>query len=94
MCRAGPDLPRPIGRERAEDLYERARALPPKARTAFLAEACESDHRLEAELGSLLTHAESTERLFAGLAGVVTSPALKGDANGGSRTRTPFGTGS
>ncbi len=34
-----------IGRNRAEELYERARALRPEARAAFLAEACRGDPR-------------------------------------------------
>ena len=59
-----------------EELYERARALKPEARAAFLAEACGDDPRLEAELGSLLAHAAPAEAFFAALAETVVSPAL------------------
>ena len=62
--------------ERAEALFERARALPPEARAAFLEQACAGDDRLAAELRSLLEHAEPAEAFFAGLAEIVASPVL------------------
>jgi serine/threonine protein kinase/class 3 adenylate cyclase len=71
----GIDPPGPTSR-RAEELFQQARALLPSARRAFLAEACQSDPRLEAELVSLLAHAEPAERLFAALAGGTVSPAI------------------
>ncbi len=57
-----------------EELYERARAMSPAARAAFLAEACRSEPTVAAELRSLLAHAEPGEAFFAGLAGAVASP--------------------
>ena len=62
--------------ERSEALYERARALPPEARSAFLERACAGDDRLNGELRSLLEHAEPAEAFFAGLAETVATPAL------------------
>jgi len=53
--------------ERAEALYEQARALRPAARAAFLEQACEGDDRLANELRSLLEHAEPAEAFFSGL---------------------------
>lgn len=53
--------------ERAEALYEQARALPPAARAAFLEQACQGDDRLTNELRSLLEHAEPAEAFFSGL---------------------------
>ncbi|HUQ15456.1 MAG TPA: protein kinase [Gemmatimonadales bacterium] len=76
MSGRGPGLTESIGRNGMEELYERARALKPEARAAFLAEACGGDRRLEAELGSLLAYAEPAEGFFAALAGTVVSPAL------------------
>jgi class 3 adenylate cyclase len=82
----------PTSRRQAEELYEQARALPPDARAAFLAEACQGDRRLEAELGSLLAHAEPAERLFAELAGGAVSPAV-GQEIGHYRLLGPLGSG-
>jgi eukaryotic-like serine/threonine-protein kinase len=73
---SGPGLTESIGRNGMEELYERARALKPEARAAFLAEACRGDPQLEAELASLLAHAEPAEAFFARLAETVVSPAL------------------
>ncbi len=62
--------------ERVETLYEQARALPPDARYAFLTQACAGDDRLEAELRSLLEHAEGAEAFFTDLAETVVTPSL------------------
>ncbi len=62
--------------DRLEALYERARAMSPEARVAFLAEACGGDSRLERELNSLLAHAEPAAAFFAGLAEAIVSPAI------------------
>ena len=62
--------------ERAEALFERARALSPEARAAFLEQACAGDDRLAGELRSLLEHAEPAEAFFAGLAETVAISAL------------------
>ncbi len=70
----GPGLPVPIGRDRVEELYERALELNPEARAAFLAEACRGDPQLEVDLASLVAHAEAAEAFFAGLAETVVSP--------------------
>ena len=59
-----------------EELYERARAMKPEARSAFLAEACRGDSHLEAELGSLLAHAEPAESFFGALSEAISSPAV------------------
>jgi tetratricopeptide (TPR) repeat protein len=61
--------------ERLETLYERARALSPDARSAFLAEACAGDARLEAELRSLLEQAQPAEAFFADLAETLATPS-------------------
>ena len=74
VSRAAPALPVPIGRDGVEELYERARGLKPEARAEFLAEACRGDPGIEAELASLLAHAEAAEAFFAGLAEAVVSP--------------------
>ena len=62
--------------DRLEELYERARGMPPEVRASFLAEACGGDSLLERELTSLLGHAEPAESFFAGLAATVVSPAV------------------
>ena len=62
--------------DRLEALYERALAMSPEARVAFLAEACGGDSRLERELNSLLAHAEPAAAFFAGLAEAIVSPAI------------------
>lgn len=48
----------------AERLYDRARALPPEERAAFLDEACRDDPELRDELLSLLDQAEDAEAFF------------------------------
>ena len=53
--------------EETERLYERARALPPEARAAFVADACRGDPRARDELASLLEHAEAGEEFFEAL---------------------------
>jgi serine/threonine-protein kinase len=57
-----------------EALYEGARALPPEARAAFLEQACAGHRRLEAELRSLVEHAEPAEAFFSDLAETVVTP--------------------
>lgn len=61
--------------DRTEELYAKARALPPGERELFLAENCQGDAELEAELGSLLEWADSGEAFFAELSQAVSSPA-------------------
>jgi len=58
-----------------ERLYELARALPPEARAAFVAEACGDDSRMRDELTFLLEHAESGEEFFEFLGAAVFSPS-------------------
>jgi serine/threonine-protein kinase len=59
-----------------EELYERARAMLPEERSAFLNEACQDDPRMARELRSLLEHGDAAEAFFEKLAGAVTSPAI------------------
>ncbi len=78
--------------ERAEALYEQARALPPAARAALLEQACEGDDRLAKELRSLLEHAEPAEAFFSGLTETIaTLPA--GHSVGHYRLLGVLGTG-
>lgn len=51
-------------RREAERLYERARALPPEERAAFLDDACRDDPRLCEELRSLVDEADRAEAFF------------------------------
>lgn len=61
--------------DQVEELYERALALNPEARAAFLREACAGNSVLEQELQSLVGHGSSAESLFANLATAVSTPA-------------------
>ncbi len=65
--------------EEAERLYERARALDPEARAAFVEEACRGDPRLRDELASLLGQAEAAEAFFDLLSDAVFSTPLATD---------------
>lgn len=60
----------------AEDLYERARALHPEARRAFLQDACHDDPQLREELFSLLEQAEAAEGFFERLSDAVFPPSV------------------
>lgn len=62
--------------DRFDELYERACAMDPEARAAFLAEACGGDSSLERELSSLLAHQEQAEVFFATLASAIVPPAV------------------
>jgi tetratricopeptide (TPR) repeat protein len=54
----------PADQERLGELFERALALPPDARAAFLDEACGAEHELKSELLALLAvHARAPDRL-------------------------------
>ncbi len=57
--------------EEAERLYERARALEPGTRGAFVEAACRGDPRLREELVSLLEQAEAAEEFFDLLGGAI-----------------------
>src|SRR5262245_5352877 len=57
-------------------LLERALAVPPRARAAFLDEACEGDEGLHEELSSLLVAHDEGSGFFERLASQVVSPAL------------------
>ena len=59
--------------DEAERLFERALALKPDDRTAFVEEACRGDPRLHDELMSLLGQAEAAERFFNRLSDAVFS---------------------
>ena len=61
--------------DETEQLFERALALPPNERAAFVAEACGGDPRLRDELASLLENAEAGEEFFEILGGAVFSPS-------------------
>jgi hypothetical protein len=52
---------RPDDWSRVKDLFAHARALPPGARAAYLAEACGGDESLRHEVGSLLASDERAE---------------------------------
>jgi tetratricopeptide (TPR) repeat protein len=54
----------PDRRERAELLYEQARALPPESRAPFVEGACREDPELTEELVALLANAEDAEVFF------------------------------
>jgi serine/threonine-protein kinase len=60
----------------AEDLYERARALHPEARPAFLRDTCHDDPQLGEELFSLLEQAEAAEGFFERLSDAVFPPSV------------------
>ena len=72
------DMDHPDGgrSERFDELYDRARALEPEARAAFLADACGGDAALERELGSLLVHQERAEAFFTNLAETAVPPVV------------------
>src|SRR5262245_65755142 len=57
-------------------LLERAIAVPPLARVAFLDEVCEGDEGLREELSSLLVAHDEGSGFFERLASQVVSPAL------------------
>ncbi|HEX6103986.1 MAG TPA: protein kinase [Gemmatimonadales bacterium] len=76
MTGSGGGGPEPIDRDTMEVLFERARAMQPEARAAFLAEACRGDRRIQRELDSLLAHAAEAEGFFARLAGSLVSPTV------------------
>ncbi|HET9334580.1 MAG TPA: hypothetical protein VFQ21_13480, partial [Gemmatimonadota bacterium] len=62
--------------EEAERLYERARALDPRARAAFVETACRGDPKLYEDLVSLLGEAEAAEEFFDSLGHSVFSAPL------------------
>ncbi len=68
--------------EETERLYERALALPPDARMAFVRDACATKPALADQLISLLAHADAAERFFDQLGGAVRSavPAIEGES--------------
>lgn len=81
-------------RERAERLFEELRFLEPAARAARIHEACAGDAALEAELQSLLVHADAAERFFELLGEVVIAPELtRGVIGGRYEIRTCIGMG-
>src|ERR1039458_9168267 len=55
--------------QRVEEIFHRAVELGPKARSAFLDEACAADQSLRREVESLLAHESEDGTTFAGLAG-------------------------
>ena len=65
----------------AEALYERARALHPDARGAFLHDACHADPHLREELVSLLEQAEAAEGFFERLSKAVFPPSVSDAPN-------------
>jgi serine/threonine protein kinase/Tfp pilus assembly protein PilF len=69
------DAAHPADQERLGELFERALALPPDARAAFLDEACGAEHELKSELLALLAvHARAPdclERMAEGILPVV-----------------------
>jgi serine/threonine-protein kinase len=67
--------------EDAESLFERARALPPDERGAFLDDVCGHDPPLREQLASLLAHAERADAFFEALSGAVFP---SGGSSGGS----------
>jgi TolB-like protein len=69
--------------EEVERLYERARALEPGTRAAFVEEACRGDPRLHEELTSLLEKAEAAEEFFDCLGGAVFSAPFSTDREKG-----------
>jgi len=68
--------------EHAEQLYEKARALPREAQEAFIRNACRADSRLRDELLSLLAEAEAAEDFF-GLLGDAAAEVLSFITGGG-----------
>jgi serine/threonine-protein kinase len=65
--------------DRAELLYEEARAVPAGERARFIADACGDDDTLREELEGLLGHADAAEGLFERLAGVVSGKPVVAD---------------
>jgi len=51
--------------KRIEELFHAARALPPDAHLAFLADACPDDHAMQHEVGVLLKDSASDDGFFA-----------------------------
>ncbi len=68
-------------RPEAERLYERARALHPEARPAFLQDACHGDPQLREELVSLLEQAEAAEGFFERLTSAVFPASVSDSPN-------------
>lgn len=64
-------------RDRAELLFEQARALPAAERARFIERACHADDALRDELTELLAHADAAERFFARLSLLVTQPKVE-----------------
>jgi WD40 repeat protein/predicted Ser/Thr protein kinase len=74
-------------RDRVQDLFDRAVALPQEERTAFLDAACADDHRLRTEVQSLLVY----DALFpesGGDVGILKSPIVPVPAPATSRTES------
>src|SRR5262245_50274029 len=70
----------PERRERVWDLFDRAAALPPDERAAFLDGACGGDAEIRAEVESLLAHdVESTTEHGGG--NILRSPLVRGRRN-------------
>lgn len=70
--------------EEAERLYEKARALPPKARAGFIRRTCRGDPELREELLSLLERAEAAEEFFGLLGDAVVTGSFWASATGGA----------
>ena len=85
-------VPEETNHDRLEELFERALAISPDARAAFVADACGGDLLLERELLSLLAHSEPAEAFFAGLAESIVSPSI-GHHVGHYRLDSILGTG-
>ncbi len=74
-------MSREAERQEAERLYERARALPPESRTAFIEDACRGDPRLRDDLLSLVRRAEAAEEFFGRLGETIFSAAFTSDVH-------------
>ena len=64
-------------RERLADLFERARALPPAARAAFIERQCDDDAALRTDLTSLVASYDSAPHFLEQLAGRLLPGALE-----------------
>ena len=69
---------RPDDWSRLKDLFAHAKALPPDARAAYLAEACRGDESLRHEVGSLLASDERAEGFLEALPRQMAGEAAEG----------------
>lgn len=80
---SAPDSPEPDHWERVEQLFDRALALPPSERAAFLEAVSRTDAALRDELASLLSHAAEASHYFDRLTDVAAEIARSMDGSGG-----------